>query len=99
MSYCICRREMAMQQGIQTAVDIPMSVARHANALWPTLKELAAIVNINCRSDLQVKRIFLLLTIQIHWIVYVVLYGLYSEKSKWQCRYKLDHRAGFKTWW
>ncbi|XP_064613955.1 formimidoyltransferase-cyclodeaminase-like [Liolophura sinensis] len=47
-------RDQAMQQGLQTAVQVPLTVARIANSLWPTLKELAEVGNINCRSDLQV---------------------------------------------
>ncbi|KAK7109256.1 formimidoyltransferase-cyclodeaminase-like [Littorina saxatilis] len=47
-------REMAMESGLLTAVQVPLCVARVVNTLWPALKELAAIGNINCKSDLQV---------------------------------------------
>lgn len=47
-------REEAMQEGLQTAITVPLTVARITNTLWPTLKELAQIGNINCKSDMQV---------------------------------------------
>lgn len=47
-------RELAMQEGIQTAIQVPVTVSRIANQLWPTLKELSTVCNINCKSDLQV---------------------------------------------
>lgn len=47
-------RDLAMQEGIQTAIQVPVTVSRIANQLWPTLKELAAVCNLNCKSDLQV---------------------------------------------
>ncbi|XP_046369609.2 formimidoyltransferase-cyclodeaminase-like [Haliotis rufescens] len=47
-------REIAMQRGLLTAVQVPMCVARIVNSLWPHLTEIAKIGNINCRSDLQV---------------------------------------------
>ena len=43
-----------MRQGMLTAVQVPMCVAQIANDMWPHLKELAAVGNINCKSDLQV---------------------------------------------
>lgn len=56
-------RELAMQEGIQTAIQVPVTVSRIANQLWPTLKELSTVCNINCKSDLQVIPI----CIWIHW--------------------------------
>ncbi|XP_062616519.1 formimidoyltransferase-cyclodeaminase-like isoform X2 [Saccostrea cucullata] len=47
-------RDYAMQEGLKTAIQVPLTVSRIANQLWPTIKELAAICNINCKSDLQV---------------------------------------------
>lgn len=47
-------REMAMQSGLLTAVQVPLCVVRVVNTLWPTLKELATVGNIKCKSDLQV---------------------------------------------
>ena len=56
LMFCVsvCRREAAMESGLLTAVQVPLCVARVANSLWPTLKELSAVGNINCKSDLQV---------------------------------------------
>lgn len=47
-------RTKAMQRGLHSAVLVPFTMATTANALWPTLLELAAISNISCKSDLQV---------------------------------------------
>ncbi|XP_061185900.1 formimidoyltransferase-cyclodeaminase-like isoform X2 [Saccostrea echinata] len=47
-------RDYAMQEGLKTAIQVPLTVSRIANQLWPTIKELATICNINCKSDLQV---------------------------------------------
>lgn len=47
-------REEAMQDGLMTAVQVPLTVSRITNSMWPTLKELAAVANISCKSDLQV---------------------------------------------
>ncbi len=44
-----------MQRALRAAVDVPMMVAKKANSVWPSLKELAKIFNINCKSDLQVR--------------------------------------------
>jgi len=47
-------RDAAMQAGLQTAVGVPMNLAKKTNTLWPSLMELAKCGNINCKSDLQV---------------------------------------------
>ncbi|CAC5378758.1 FTCD [Mytilus coruscus] len=47
-------RAVAMQEGLHTAIRVPLTVSRLANSMWPYLKELAEIGNINCKSDLQV---------------------------------------------
>ncbi|XP_048754244.1 formimidoyltransferase-cyclodeaminase-like isoform X3 [Ostrea edulis] len=47
-------RDLAMQEGIKTAIQVPVTVSRIANHIWPTIKELAKACNINCKSDLQV---------------------------------------------
>lgn len=47
-------KEEALQEGLQTAITVPLTVARIVSALWEPLKELAAVGNINCKSDLQV---------------------------------------------
>lgn len=43
-----------MQDGLMTAIQVPLTVSRISNSMWPSLKELADIANINCKSDLQV---------------------------------------------
>ena len=43
-----------MQDGLCTAIQVPLTVSRLTNGLWEPLKELAKIGNINCKSDLQV---------------------------------------------
>ncbi|KAL3832660.1 hypothetical protein ACJMK2_024283, partial [Sinanodonta woodiana] len=47
-------REKAMQEGLCTAIQIPQTVSKIANSMWPYLIDLAAVGNINCKSDLQV---------------------------------------------
>merc|ERR1719369_247641 len=47
-------REEAMEEGLKTAVGVPLNLAVKANALWDSLWELAQCGNINCKSDLQV---------------------------------------------
>ncbi|ESP01789.1 hypothetical protein LOTGIDRAFT_139083 [Lottia gigantea] len=47
-------RQTALQQGLSTAVKVPLCVAKIVTSLWQPLKELAEIGNINCKSDLQV---------------------------------------------
>ncbi|XP_041365055.1 formimidoyltransferase-cyclodeaminase-like [Gigantopelta aegis] len=46
-------RELAMQRGLLTAIQVPVCVAKIVNSLWPSLSELAQLGNINCKSDLQ----------------------------------------------
>ncbi len=43
-----------MQQALRNAIAVPMNVAHTTNSLWDTMKELAKIGNINCKSDIQV---------------------------------------------
>ena len=43
-----------MQMGLNNAISVPMNVCMTANALWPTMVELAKVCNITCKSDLQV---------------------------------------------
>ena len=52
---------MALQDGLCTAIAVPLTVARISSALWEPMKELATIGNINCKSDMQVYTVFLLL--------------------------------------
>jgi len=48
------QREVAMQEGLKTAIGVPMSLVLKANSIWSHLLELAECGNINCKSDLQV---------------------------------------------
>ncbi|KZS20086.1 Formimidoyltransferase-cyclodeaminase [Daphnia magna] len=47
-------REAAMEAGLRQAIDVPLHLAKHVDAVWQTLVEMAAVGNINCKSDLQV---------------------------------------------
>jgi len=47
-------RDKAMQRALHNAISVPMQVAKITNTLWPHLRELAKIGNINCKSDIQV---------------------------------------------
>lgn len=43
-----------MQEGLQRAVGVPLSLAERISVLWPSLKELVAYGNMACKSDAQV---------------------------------------------
>ncbi|CAN7948004.1 unnamed protein product [Ixodes pacificus] len=43
-----------MQAGLRKAIAVPLGVARSVTQLWDTAKELASIINIGARADLQV---------------------------------------------
>ncbi|PIK49677.1 hypothetical protein BSL78_13444 [Apostichopus japonicus] len=47
-------RQQAMQEGMATAINVPMKVIDTASSCWKPLKELAALGNVQCKSDLQV---------------------------------------------
>jgi glutamate formiminotransferase/formiminotetrahydrofolate cyclodeaminase len=47
-------RDSAMQEGLKTAVQVPLNLAMLGCKLLPDLLELAKLGNINCKSDLQV---------------------------------------------
>merc|ERR1719384_3094013 len=47
-------REEAMQDGLKTAIGVPMSLAQRCNLIWGSLLDLAECGNLNCKSDLQV---------------------------------------------
>lgn len=49
---------MALQDGLKMSIQVPLTVSRLANSVWPQLKELARIGNVNCKSDMQVRTIF-----------------------------------------
>ncbi|GAA6227491.1 formimidoyltransferase-cyclodeaminase-like [Lates japonicus] len=48
------RREAAMQDGLQRAVGVPLSLAERINVLWPHLKDMVVYGNVACKSDAQV---------------------------------------------
>ncbi|TRZ01576.1 hypothetical protein DNTS_002581 [Danionella cerebrum] len=50
----IKRREEAMQQGLKSAVSVPLSLAERVDTLWPVLKEMVKYGNVACKSDIQV---------------------------------------------
>jgi len=52
---CVCSRDEKLKEGLLSAISVPLKMASKANTLWPTLKELAAVANIACKSDLQVR--------------------------------------------
>lgn len=47
-------QQLAAQEAIHKAIGVPLSMAKKANLLWPQLRKLAEIGNIQCLSDLQV---------------------------------------------
>jgi formiminotetrahydrofolate cyclodeaminase len=47
-------RAQALQEGLEKAVEVPYTVARQVNLLWPTLVQMARICNLGTISDLQV---------------------------------------------
>uniref|UniRef100_A0A7N8WT59 Formimidoyltransferase-cyclodeaminase n=1 Tax=Mastacembelus armatus TaxID=205130 RepID=A0A7N8WT59_9TELE len=48
------RRQAAMQEGLQRAVAVPLSLAERISVLWPPLKQMVVHGNIACKSDAQV---------------------------------------------
>ncbi|EDO45893.1 predicted protein [Nematostella vectensis] len=48
------KREAAMQEGLKSAVQVPMAVIQTANKAWPPLVELSKVSNPTTLSDLQV---------------------------------------------
>ena len=49
-------REKALQEGLKSAVQVPLNVIKTAAKAWDPMVELAKIGNINSKSDLQVQR-------------------------------------------
>ena len=47
-------RQKAMQEGLKTAVQVPLNLAKKVSGLFEPLVELAKICNVNCQSDLEV---------------------------------------------
>ena len=56
-------RETAMQEGLKTAVNVPLKLAQTASTLFVPFRQLAQLGNINCKSDLQVS--FFIYTVQV----------------------------------
>ena len=50
------KRNQAMQDGLKTAIQVPLQLAIKATTLFEPLLELAAVGNANCRSDLEVSK-------------------------------------------
>lgn len=50
----IMRRDQALEDGLQKAVKVPLSLAQKVSRLWAPLKELIAHGNLSCQSDAQV---------------------------------------------
>lgn len=48
------KREKALQDGLRSAVEVPLNVIKTATKVWNPMVELAKIGNINSKSDLQV---------------------------------------------
>ena len=44
-----------MQQGLKTAITVPLKVMHCANSCWDTMVEMAEVGNIGTISDMQVK--------------------------------------------
>merc|ERR1712032_404338 len=49
-------RNKAMQEGLKTAIRVPMSLAHKTNSIWEPLLDLAECGNMNCKSDLQANK-------------------------------------------
>lgn len=58
------RREAAMQEGLQRAVGVPLSLAERISLLWPSLKEMVAFANIACKSDAQVRNTYTYMSLE-----------------------------------
>ncbi|KAK2814684.1 hypothetical protein Q5P01_000761 [Channa striata] len=43
-----------MQEGLQRAVGVPLSLAERVGVVWSPLKETVAYGNVGCKSDAQV---------------------------------------------
>lgn len=48
------RREKVLQDGLKSAVQVPLNVIKTATKVWNPMVELAKIGNINSKSDLLV---------------------------------------------
>ena len=43
-----------MDLGLRQAINVPLALAQHVDTMWQLLIQMAAVANINCKSDLQV---------------------------------------------
>lgn len=76
-------REAAMQAGLKKAISVPLEVARSVSKLWDTAKELASIINIGARADLQVgARCLETGVFGAHWNVILNCQGLKDESYR-----------------
>lgn len=50
----ISARTKTLKVAIEETIQVPMSLIRKVNLTWSTLVEMAAVGNVNCKSDLQV---------------------------------------------
>ena len=60
------KRNQAMQDGLKTAIQVPLQLAIKATTLFEPLLEMAAVGNANCRSDLEVIKYVKNLLREIH---------------------------------
>ncbi len=49
------RRNAAMQDGLKTAIAVPLKVMQRSNECWDTMIEMAKVGNIATISDMQVR--------------------------------------------
>lgn len=47
-------REAKMSAATEEIIQVPFRLMTHINATWQTLEQMAAVGNMNCKSDLQV---------------------------------------------
>ena len=50
-------RESAMEAGLRQAINVPLNLAKHVDTVWETLVKMAAVGNINFKSDIQLNKI------------------------------------------
>ncbi|KAF6032115.1 hypothetical protein EB796_009615 [Bugula neritina] len=48
------KKEQAKKEALTNAISVPSTLAKKVNTVWPVLKEVSPIVNIQCKSDVQV---------------------------------------------
>ena len=50
----IAKRQAAMQEGLKTAIEVPLSTMKYGDQAWDNMVEIATIGNYNSRSDVEV---------------------------------------------